>query len=125
MGTTSDGMNSGAAGAVVRPTYEELVAENGRLKAQVQQLQGQVQELTLLDEKLRRESKRQAAPFRKQDEPAAEPKKPGRKSGRRHGPHVHRVVPARIDETYDVPLPEKCPHCGGRPVRQTHVAPQY
>ena len=56
--------------------------------------------------------KRQAAPFRKQDEPAAEPKKPGRKSGRRHGPHAHRSVPPRIDETYDVPLPQPCPHCG-------------
>jgi transposase len=118
MGTTSDEMKSGAAGAVVRPTYEELVAENGRLKAQIQ-------ELTLLVEKLRREGKRQAAPFRKQDEPVAAPKKPGRKSGRRHGPHAHRVAPPRIDETYDVPLPEECPHCGGRPVRETHVAVQY
>jgi transposase len=111
-------VNGDAAAEGVRPTYEELVAENRRLKAQIQ-------ELTLLVEKLRRESKRQAAPFRKQDEPLAEPKKPGRKSGRRHGPHAHRVVPPRIDETYDVPLPEKCPHCGGRQVRETYVAPQY
>jgi len=59
---------------VARPTYEELVAENGRLQARVQQLQGQVDELTLLVEKLRREGKRQAAPFRKQDEPLAKPK---------------------------------------------------
>jgi transposase len=125
MGTTRDGLNSDVAGAVARPTYEELVAENGRLQAQVQQLQGQVQELTLLVEKLRRESKRQAAPFRKPDGPVAEPKKPGRKSGRRHGPHAHRVVPPRIDETYDVPLPDKCPHCGGGQLRETHVAPQY
>ena len=125
MGTTRDELNSDTAGAVVRPTYEALVAENGRLQAQVQRLQGQAQELTLLVEKLRREGKRQAAPFRKQDEPVAVPKKPGRKSGRRHGPHAHRVVPPRIDETYDVPLPEECPHCGGRHVRETHVAPQY
>jgi transposase len=111
-------MNGDAAGAGVRPTYEELVAENRRLKLQIQ-------ELTLLVEKLRRECKRQAAPFRKQDEPVAEPKKSGRKSGRRHGPHVHRVVPPRIDETYDVPLPEKCSHCGGLHVRETHVASQY
>lgn len=101
-----------------RPTYEELLAENRRLRAQVE-------ELTLLVERLRREGKRQAAPFRKQDEPATNPKKPGRKSGRRHGPHVHRVVPPRIDETYDVPLPETCPHCGGHQVRETHVARQY
>jgi transposase len=116
---------NGDAAAGVRPTYEELVAENGRLKVQVQELQVQVQELTLLVEKLRRDSKRQAAPFRKQDEPVAEPKKPGRKSGRRHGAHVHRVVPPRIDETYDVPLPKQCSHCGSHQVRETHVAPQY
>jgi transposase len=118
MGATREGLKGEAAAAGVRPTYEELVAENRRLQAQVQ-------ELTLLVEKLRRESKRQAAPFRKREEPAAEPKRPGRKSGRRHGPHAHRVVPPRIDETYDVPLPEKCPHCGGRQLRETHVAPQY
>ncbi|MCA1838457.1 MAG: IS66 family transposase, partial [Actinobacteria bacterium] len=41
------------------------------------------------------------------------------------GPHAHRIAPPRIDETYDVPLPEKCPHCGGDHVRETHVAPQY
>jgi transposase len=111
-------MNDDAVGAGDRPSYEELAAENCRLKAQIQ-------ELMLLIEKLRRETKRQAAPFRKQDEPAAEPKKPGRKSGRRHGPHAHRSVPPRIDETYDVPLPKQCGHCGSRQVRESHVAPQY
>src|SRR3954466_14433834 len=92
MGATRDEMKGEAVTAAGRPKYEELLAENRRLKAQIQ-------ESTLLVEKLRRESKRQAAPFRKHDEPVAEPKKPGRKSGRRHGPHVHRVVPPRIDET--------------------------
>ncbi len=111
-------MNDDAVVAGDRPSYEELAAENRRLKAQIR-------ELMLLIEKLRRETKRQAAPFRKQDEPAAEPKKPGRKSGRRHGPHAHRSVPPRIDETYDVPLPEQCGHCGSRQVRESHVAPQY
>src|SRR6184192_3884808 len=107
MGATREAMNDGGrADGFRRPTYDELAAENRRLKAQIQ-------ELTLLVEKLRRESKRQAAPFRKADKPVADPKKPGRKSGRRHGPHAHRAVPPRIDETYNVPLPEKCPHCGG------------
>ena len=117
MDTTSDGRNDNAA-ASIRPSYEELAAENRRLQARVQ-------ELLLLIEKLRRETKRQAAPFRKQDGPAAEPKKPGRKSGRRHGPHAHRAAPPRIDETYDVPLPEQCQHCGSPDVQETHVAPQY
>jgi transposase len=118
MDATREGRNDQAATAGARPSYEELAAENRRLKARIQ-------ELMLLIEKLRRETKRQAAPFRKQDEPAAKPKKPGRKSGRRHGPHAHRTVPPRIDETYDVPLPKECTHCGGGHVRETHVAPQY
>src|SRR5882757_1897314 len=118
MGTTRDGTDDDRAAAEIRPTYEELAAENRRLKAQVQ-------ELMLLIEKLRRDAKRQAAPFRKQDQPRAVSKKPGRKSGRRHGPHAHRAAPPRIDETYDVLLPAKCPHCGGRRVSETHVAAQY
>ena len=125
MGATRDRQIDEARATERRPTYEELAAENRRLKAQVQELKAQVQELLLLVEKLSRESKRQAAPFRKQDQPAAEPKKPGRKSGRRHGPHARRTVPPRIDETYDVPLPPQCPHCGDRRLRTTHVAPQY
>lgn len=118
MGATRDRKNDDAVAAEIEPTYEELAAENRRLKAQIQ-------ELLLLVEKLSRETKRQAAPFRKQDQPAAEPKKPGRKSGRRHGSHAQRAVPPRIDETYDVPLPPQCPHCGDRHVHETHVAPQY
>lgn len=110
---------------VDRPTYEELVEENRRLHAVIRRLEARVAELERLVEKLRCEGKRQAAPFRKQDRPAAAPKKPGRKSGRRHGPHAQRAVPPRIDETYAVPLPKQCPHCGQRSVRETHVAAQY
>ena len=101
---------------------EQRVAE---LEAMVRSLSEQVAKLTVALENERRRGKRQAAPFRKQDEPAAEPKKPGRKSGRRHGPHAHRSVPPRIDETYDVPLPTKCPHCGGGHLGETHVDAQY
>ena len=56
---------------------------------------------------------------------STEPKPPGRKSGKRHGPHAHRGVPPRIDETYDVPLPQTCPHCASQQVSETHVAVQY
>ena len=125
MGATRDNNSDEAIASVLRPTYEELAAENRRLKAEVQGLKAKVQELLLLVEKLSGESKRQAAPFRKQDQPTADPKKPGRKSGRRHGPHAQRAVPPRIDETYDVPLPPQCPHCGDQHLRTTHVAPQY
>ena len=125
MGATRDNNSDETIAAVLQPTYEELAAENRYLKAEVRRLEAQVQELLLLVEKLSRETKRQAAPFRKQDQPGAEPKKPGRKSGRRHGPHAQRAVPPRIDETYDVPLPPQCPHCGDQHLRTTHVAPQY
>jgi transposase len=125
MEATGSGLNDEREAMERRPTYEELAAENLRLKALVRKLEARVQELERALEKLSRESKRQAAPFRKQDQPVAEPKKPGRKSGRRHGPHAQRALPPRIDETYDVPLPTECPHCGDRQVRETHVAAQY
>lgn len=109
----------------VPPTYDELLRENAFLRRRVEQLERQVAELERRVETLRKEGKRQAAPFRKQEEPAKPPKKPGRKAGKRHGPHAHRSPPPRIDERYDVPLPTQCPHCGGRSVSETHVAPQY
>ncbi len=107
------------------PSYDELLRENAFLRRRVEQLDRKVAELERLVETLRKESKRQAAPFRKQEEPTTPPKKPGRKAGKRHGLHAHRSPPPRIDERYDVPLPTKCPHCGGRRVSETHVAPQY
>jgi transposase len=106
-------------------TYEELLEENRQLRHEVEVLRERVARLTEMAEQLRRQGKRQAAPFRKQDEPTGRPKKPGRKSGRRHGPHAHRMAPPRIDETYDVPLPVHCSHCGSCRVRETHVAVQY
>jgi len=96
-----------------------------RLQRELQVLREEVARLTAALEQVQRQGKRQAAPFRKQDEPAAEPKQPGRKSGRRHGPHAHRALPPRIDERYDAPLPPGCPHCRGREVHETHVAVQY
>jgi transposase len=128
MGTTRE--NSGSAS--VRPMYQQLLAENRRLKQKLravrQRLQAaekEIEQLTGLVEKLRREGKRQAAPFRKQEQAAAKPKKPGRKKGRRHGRHAHRSLPPRIDESYDVPLPPGCPHCGGDHVSESHVDAQY
>ena len=124
MSATRERQNDDAA-AVTRPTYEELAAENCRLRSMVGRLQARIHELEQSVEKLSRESKRQAAPFRKQDQPAAEPKQPGRKPGRRHGPHAQRAIPPRIDESYDVPLPPECPHCGDRELREIRIAPQY
>ena len=95
-----------------------------QLRQELAALREQVSKLTAALEEAQRRGKRQAAPFSK-GPPVADPKKPGRKSGRRHGPHAQRSVPPRIDETYDAPLPAECPHCGERRVRETHVAAQY
>ena len=94
------------------------------LRRRLDALEQQVAKLTAALEAERRRGKRQAAPFSK-GPPVAEPKTPGRKSGKRHGPHAQRSVPPRIDETYAVPLPQACPHCASQQVRETHVAVQY
>ena len=101
--------------------WELRIAE---LETLVHSLREQVAKLTAALEEERRRGKRQAAPFSK-GLPVTEPKPPGRKSGKRHGPHAHRGIPPRIDETYDAPLPPTCPHCASPQVRETHVAVQY
>lgn len=114
--------------------YRELETENERLRGEVARLERRVVELTATVERLttaleaaQRTGKRQAAPFRKADGPNPEPKKPGRKPGDAHGPHMHRaaVSPEQIDERYDAPLPQCCPKCGSRHVSETHTAAQY
>ena len=112
----------------------EVEAENARLKAENEQLRREVRELrdrleklTAVLEEARREGKRQAAPFRKAVGPKVEPKKPGRKRGKRHGPHAHRsaIPPEKIDERHDAPLPGDCPHCSGGHLQETHTVTQY
>lgn len=91
----------------------------------INKLKAQLEKLAAALDEAQRRTKRQAAPFRKAEGPKAEPKKPGRKSLRRHGAHAHRGKPAKIDEHYDVPLPDQCPHCGGRQIAETKVEAQY
>jgi transposase len=90
-------------------------------------LKATVRRLTAALEAAQRAGKRQAAPFRKAEGPKPAAKPPGRKRGDEHGPHAHRaaIPPEQIDERYDAPLPDACPHCGGRQVCETHTAPQY
>jgi transposase len=104
---------------VAEPTREELEAENARLAGRVAELEAAVAEQTerlktmqRLIESLQRRGKRQSAPFSKGD-PVADPKKPGRKSGSKHGRHGHRFAPTRIDRELEADLPGCCPHCGG------------
>jgi transposase len=88
--------------SLVAELYETIGAQAARIA-----------ELEKLLEDSRRSGKRQAAPFSK-GEPAEEPKRPGRKSGQRHGRHGHRMAPVGpIDREFDAPLPACCPDCGG------------
>ncbi len=112
----------------LKQALQQIVDLTGRfekLQQEIEKLQQENEKLRLQLEKLQKAGKRQAAPFRKQEEPAKPPRKPGRKRGRRHGRHAHRSVPPRIDETYDVPLPKACPHCGGKHISETEISPQY
>ena len=106
------------------PRCHELERRVAELETLVRSLSDQVAKLSAALEEERRRGKRQAAPFSK-GPPAAEPKPPGRKSGKRHGPHAHRSIPPRIDETYDAPLPESCPDCASGRISESHVAVQY
>ena len=82
-----------------------------------QALQRRVNDLQAENERLRRQldeatraGKRQAASFTK-GQPAAHPKKPGRKPGPDYGPKAHRLPPSpeQIDEVHEAPLPRVCP----------------
>lgn len=129
----------------MEPTYEQLAAENARLKirvaeleavnarlqstnarleARVIQLEARIAELTRLLEQRTRDGKRQAAPFSK-GAPKDKPRTPGRKPGEDYGTKAFRTVPDRKpDQVIPVPAPKRCPSCGGS-VRETHVAHQY
>lgn len=89
----------------------------------IEQQQQQIKLLEQRIEKVEREGKRQAAPFRKKR--IADPKKPGRKSGEEHGKHHRRAAPEKIDETYDVPLPNCCPDCGHEELTKIETRVQY
>jgi transposase len=95
------------------------------LRRRVEELEAEKQRLLQLLEAERRAGKRQAAPFSK-GSVKKKPKKPGRKAGDDYGNKGHRPPPPpeKIDETYEAPLPETCPDCGG-PVEETDVQQQY
>ena len=86
--------------------------EIDRLRKENDQLQQETKRLRRELEAALRASKRQAAPHSR-GTPKANPKRPGRKPGRRYGEQACRPIPARVDERIAVPLPERCPHCGG------------
>jgi len=102
--------NEGLWGEVLR-----LLAENERLHARVETLQGQLEEA-------RRAAKRQAAPFSR-GKPSKNPRRPGRRSGDEHGRHGHRQPPGDVDEELDAPLVDRC-ECGGE-IWEERIEYQY
>src|SRR3954454_8534968 len=104
---------------------QQLRAEVERLRQENERLRRELDAARARLDQAQRQSKRQAAPFSK-GPPKSQPKKPGRKSGKAHGRHGHRLPPdpAAVDEVLEAPLPDACPRCGGS-VRETGVATQY
>jgi transposase len=86
-----------------------LEAENAALRERVATLEAQVKSLLKRVDELTRAGKRQASPFSKGD-PKKRPKRPGRKKGKKHGGRASRPKPPKVDETIDVPLPNRCPY---------------
>lgn len=120
-----EGLRTENAG--LRARVAELEARERESEAVILKLREEIAGLREVLERVRREGKRQAAPFRKADGPRPEPKRPGRKSGPRHGKHAHRSAPApeAIDEEHEAILPDCCPHCGSRDLEEIEVVPQY
>ena len=86
--------------------------ENENLRKEIERLKQETERLRRELEAALRASKRQAAPHSR-GTPKANPQRPGRKPGRHYGRQACRPTPSRVDERITVPLPERCPHCGG------------
>jgi transposase len=86
--------------------------ENEKLRKEIERLKQETERLRRELEAALRASKRQAAPHSR-GTAKANPQRPGRKPGRRYGRQACRPMPSRVDERITVPLPERCPHCGG------------
>jgi transposase len=111
--------------ARLRAENKKLSAEKGAAERQIERLRAEVARLTAELESSQRSRKRQAAPFSK-GPPKAKPRPPGRKPGERYGNKGHRKPPSpnQIDEHYEAPLPDQCPHCHGT-IKEQKGAKQF
>jgi transposase len=107
----------------LRQQLQRALGENERLKQEHARLKQEIERLRRQLEEALRAAKRQAAPFSR-GQPQTHPKPPGRKAGEEYGPHHCRPFPRRVDERIAVPLPSRCPGCGGQ-VAFERTAPQY
>jgi transposase len=117
---------------VTGPSYEQLLLELRQLREQLAERDRTIARLEAANRDLQARlaaaetaGKRQAAPFAK-GKPKPDAKTPGRKSGDAHGRHGHRPTPTpeQVDETYEAPLPDQCPDCGGD-VAEDRLDEQY
>ena len=115
-------------------TYDSLADENARLREEnarlravvseqqtviaglrtmVEQQAVRLQELEKDIARLKRRSKRQAAPFSR-GSAKSKPKKPGRRPGKKYGRLGQRPIPQHTETTIPVECPLYCPHCEGQ-----------
>ena len=98
----------------------QLTSRIEELEQKVRDLSSETKRLREEREEIEREGKRQAAPFRTDEEDrSSDPDPPGRDEGREAS---YRREPARIDRRVEAPM-KGCPRCGGavteaRPIRQ-------
>ena len=100
-----------------------LERERKRYREERNSLRKKIERLEEELDAARRAGFRQAAPFSRGPVTRV-PRRPGRRAGAAYGRKGHRRRPARVDATYDAPLPAACARCGGA-IDLTHRAPQY
>jgi transposase len=103
---------------VPKRELDRVQQENDRLRKEIERLRQESERLRRELEAALRASKRQAAPHSR-GTPRANPQRPGRKPGGCYGRQSCRPIPARVDERISVPMPERCPHCGGDVQRES------
>ncbi len=108
--------------ARVSARVEALEQENAELRQENAVLRAENTALRQALDESRRAGKRQAGPFSRNN-PKANPKRPGRKSGSEYGAVSRRARPDRIDQTVEVACPLWC-CCGGQ-VKLEGVLRQY
>jgi len=106
-----------------RDLVKQQAEEIARLRQELERLQRENDRLRKELETARRAGFRQAAPFSK-GAPTPHPRQPGRQAGATYGRQGRRPVPSVIDDTVEVPVPRRCPDCGGA-VEDTRVSVQY
>ena len=108
---------------------EEQAREIERLREDLRRSEAERQRLRRDNEKLKDEleaARRAVSRKRRRSRGTrvAVPRRPGRKAGAAYGPRAYRRIPTHVDDTFDVALPARCPHCA-QAVGGLRVETQY